>query len=107
MEENCLKLSEKSMRVKWSGKARTELENTLDFWSENNKSDTYSVKIAIETEKVQKEIEEDPYFLAQYIEEENVYQSIFFKKKFILYYEVKDDTVIILRFRSAKQKPLF
>ena len=107
MEENCLKLSEKSMRVKWSGKARTELENTLDFQSENNKSDTYSVKIAIETEKVQKEIEEDPYFLAQYIEEENVYQSIFFKKKFILYYEVKEDVVIILRFRSAKQKPLF
>ena len=107
MEENCLKLSEKSIRVKWSGKARTELENTLDFWSENNKSDTYSVKIAIETEKVQKEIEEDPYFLAQYIEEENVYQSIFFKKKFILYYEVKEDVVIILRFRSAKQKPLF
>ena len=107
MEENCLKLSEKSMRVKWSGKTRTELENTLDFWSENNKSDTYSVKIAIETEKVQKEIEEDPYFLAQYIEEENVYQSIFFKKKFILYYEVKEDVVIILRFRSAKQKPLF
>ncbi len=107
MEENCLKLSEKSIRVKWSGKARTELENTLDFWSENNKSDTYSVKIAIETEKVQKEIEEDPYFLAQYIEEENVYQRIFFKKKFILYYEVKEDVVIILRFRSAKQKPLF
>ena len=107
MEENCLKLSEKSMRVKWSGKARTELENTLDFWSENNKSDTYSVKIAIETEKVQKEIEEDPYFLAQYIEKENVYQRIFFKKKFILYYEVKEDVVIILRFRSAKQKPLF
>ena len=107
MEENCLKLSEKSMRVKWSGKARTELENTLDFWSENNKSNTYSVKIAIETEKVQKEIEEDPYFLAQYIEEENVYQRIFFKKKFILYYEVKEDVVIILRFRSAKQKPLF
>ncbi len=107
MEENCLKLSEKSIRVKWSGKARTELENTLDFWSENNKSDTYSVKIAIETEKVQKEIEEDPYFLAQYIEEENVYQRIFFKKKFILYYEVKEDIVIILRFRSAKQKPLF
>ena len=49
MEENCLRLSEKSMRVKWSGKARTELENTLDFWSENNKSDTYSVNIAIET----------------------------------------------------------
>ena len=107
MEENCLRLSEKSMRVKWSGKARTELENTLDFWSENNKSNTYSVKIAIETEKVQKEIEEDPYFLAQYIEEENVYQRIFFKKKFILYYEVKEDVVIILRFRSAKQKPLF
>ena len=107
MEENCLRLSEKSMQVKWSGKARTELENTLDFWSENNKSDTYSVKIAIETEKVQKEIEENPYFLAQYIEEENVYQRIFFKKKFILYYEVKEDVVIILRFRSAKQKPLF
>ena len=107
MEENCLKLSEKSMRVKWSGKARTELENTLDFWSENNKSDTYSVKIAIETEKVQKEIEEDPYFLAKYIEEDNVYQRIFFKGRFLLYYEIKGDSVIILRFRSTKQKPLF
>ena len=90
-----MRLLEKNMWVKWSGKARTELE------------DSYSEKIAIETEKVQKEIEEDPYFLAQYIEEENVYQRIFFKKKFILYYEVKDDTVIILRFRSTKQNPLF
>ena len=54
MEKNCLRLLEKNMRVKWSGKARTELENTLDFWSEKNKSNTYSEKIAIETEKVQK-----------------------------------------------------
>jgi len=37
MEKNCLRLLEKNMRVKWSGKARTELENTLDFWSEKNK----------------------------------------------------------------------
>ncbi|UZD39281.1 type II toxin-antitoxin system RelE/ParE family toxin [Capnocytophaga ochracea] len=95
------------MRVRWSGKAKTELENTLDFWSENNKSDSYSEKIAIETEKVQKEIEEDPYFLAKYIEEDNVYQRIFFKGRFLLYYEIKGDCVIILRFRSTKQKPLF
>ena len=84
------------MRVRWSGKAKTELENTLDFWSENNKSDSYSEKIAIETEKVQKEIEED-----------NVYQRIFFKGRFLLYYEIKGDSVIILRFRSTKQNPLF
>ena len=95
------------MRVRWSGKAKTELENTLDFWRENNKSDSYSEKIAIETEKVQKEIEEDPYFLAKYIEEDNVYQRIFFKGRFLLYYEIKGDSVIILRFRSTKQKPLF
>ena len=95
------------MRVRWSGKAKTELENTLDFWSENNKSDSYSEKIAIETEKVQKEIEEDPYFLAKYIEKDNVYQRIFFKGRFLLYYEIKGDSVIILRFRSTKQKPLF
>ena len=95
------------MRVRWSGKAKTELENTLDFWSENNKSDSYSEKIAIETEKVQKEIEEDPYFLAKYIEEDYVYQLIFFKGRFLLYYEIKGDSVIILRFRSTKQKPLF
>ena len=95
------------MRVRWSGKAKTELENTLDSWSENNKSDSYSEKIAIETEKVQKEIEEDPYFLAKYIEEDNVYQRIFFKGRFLLYYEIKGDSVIILRFRSTKQKPLF
>ena len=37
MEKNCLRLLEKNMRVKWSGKARIELENTLDFWSEKNK----------------------------------------------------------------------
>ena len=95
------------MRVRWSGKAKTELENTLDFWSENNKSDSYSEKIAIETEKVQKEIAEDPYFLAKYIEEDNVYQRIFFKGRFLLYYEIKGDSVIILRFRSTKQNPLF
>ena len=56
------------MRVRWSAKAITELESTLDFWSQKNKSDAYSEKIAIEAENVQRELEEDPYFLARYIE---------------------------------------
>lgn len=95
------------MRVRWSAKAITELESTLDFWSQKNKSDAYSEKIAIEAENVQCELEEDPYFLARYIEEEDIYQRVFFKGKFVLYYQIKEEIVMILRFRSTKQEPLY
>lgn len=95
------------MRVRWSAKAITELESTLDFWSQKNKSDAYSEKIAIEAENVQRELEENPYFLARYIEEEDIYQRVFFKGKFVLYYQIKEEVVMILRFRSTKQEPLY
>ena len=95
------------MRVRWSTKAITELESTLDFWSQKNKSDAYSEKIAIEAENVQRELEEDPYFWARYIEEEDIYQRVFFKGKFVLYYQIKEEIVMILRFRSTKQEPLY
>lgn len=53
------------MRVRWSAKAITELESTLDFWSQKNKSDAYSEKIAIEAENVQRELEEKPLFFGK------------------------------------------
>ena len=95
------------MKIKWSTQAELSYLENLNYWDNRNKSHTYSDKIDEELSKLEQEISVSPYFLAQYIEEENVYQRIFFKKRFILYYEVKDDIVIILRFRSTKQNPLF
>ena len=84
------------------------IEQTLDYWYRNNGSFTYSEKILNETEKVQKEILNNPYS-KQYSDILDVYRKSFFKGKFSLYYKIDEAEQIIwiTDFRSNKQRPLF
>ena len=95
------------MNIKWSDEALESYDETLDYWVHNNKSYSYSNKIIDEVEKVKEEIKDSPYFLAQYIESLGLYKRSFFKGKFALYYQVKEEVIYIVYFRSNKQRPLY
>lgn len=96
------------MTVIWTNKAVLEFEKNLDYWDNRNKSTTYSEKIRDATKRLQIEIENKPYFLAHYRKGLGLYQRMYFKGKFSIFYDVVEDLnlIIIYRFRSNKQKPL-
>lgn len=97
------------MLVIWDDEALNALENTYRFWNNKNKSTSFSEKIALEVDLLGKELADDPYFLARYIEKEDLYQKSFFKNRFYIYYQVDEalEIVYILYFRGAAQEPLF
>lgn len=76
------------------------------FGRTKNKSNDYPNKILDEVEKVEEQIKENPFFLSRHIENLNLYQRIFFKGKFSIFYEIQETLIIIHHFRSNKQKPL-
>ena len=88
------------MNIKWSDEALESYDETLEYWVHHNKSYSYSNKIIDEVEKVKEEI-------AQYIESLGLYKRSFFKGKFALYYQVKEELIYIVYFRSNKQRPLY
>lgn len=96
------------MQIIWTDTASDELDNNLLFWLNKNKSELYPNKILDEVEKVEKQLKENPLFLSHYIESLNLFQRVFFKGKFSIFYEVfeKDNLIVIHRFRSNKQEPL-
>ncbi|PIE50041.1 MAG: plasmid stabilization protein ParE [Flavobacteriales bacterium] len=90
----------------WTPRAKYSYFDTLKYWRNHNKSNTYSNKIVNEVDLVLVEILSNPSFLATYSSKLNLYKKNFFKGKFALYYEIKNDKIIIEYFRSNKQKPL-
>lgn len=96
------------MQIIWTDTASDELDNNLLFWLNKNKSELYPNKILDEVEKVEKQLKENPLFLSHYIKSLNLFQRVFFKGKFSIFYEVfeKDNLIVIHRFRSNKQEPL-
>ncbi len=81
-------------------------DQTLEYWDNRNKSNHYSKKIMKEVSLVETEISNNPFFLSKYIEHIGLYKKVFFKGKFVLFYEIQGDTIFIEHFRSTRQKPL-
>jgi plasmid stabilization system protein ParE len=92
--------------VKWTSQAEESYIATLEYWIEHNKSTSYSMKIIIEIEKLEKQIQENPYFLSRYHKSLNLYQKLFLNNRFSVFYEVDDEKITIKHFRSNRQKPL-
>ncbi len=92
--------------VVWTSTASKEYFSTLEYWIEHNKSPLYSAKIQREVSKTEQGLKLNPLFLSTYIERIGLYKRIFFKGKFVLFYEIQDNIIFIEHFRSTRQKPL-
>ena len=97
------------MEVRWNLEAKQDFYNTLDYWEEHNGSYEYPLKIIRAVELTEIEIAENPYFLAKYHSDLNLYKRSFLNNRFVIYYEVKEEenVIEIQHFRGARQKPLF
>lgn len=93
-------------KVVWTPTAEEAYFSNLEYWINRNKSNTYSLKLVEQVELIEKSISENPYFLAQYVDEIKLYRRIFFKGKFALFYGINEDKITIKYFRSNRQKPL-
>ena len=90
-------------KIKWSSKAQRELNNTLIYWSERNKSETYSKKILKEVEKKQDFLERNPNSGTPLN-----YKSVFkvqILKFFSLVYELTIDEIKIISFWDNRRNP--
>lgn len=97
------------MEIEWMPEALENYIKTLEYWDRHNASPIYSDKIEQEIILLENEIAENPYFLARYFDELNLYRRSILKGKFFIYYEIREEDKIIeiQHFRSAKQKPLY
>ncbi len=78
-------------KIIWTPNAEENFYSTLKYWTEHNKSSSYSLKITKEVNKVIQEIKRNPYFLSKYFEDIRLYRKSFFKARFYLYYDIIDE----------------
>lgn len=91
----------------WTFQAKEKYLETLRFWINRNQSAIYSQKIIAEVKKVERTIQENPLFLTKYHKQLNVYQRLFYKCKFSLFYQIRNKVVYIVYFQSNRQKPFY
>ncbi|MDO4691212.1 MAG: hypothetical protein Q4A58_07965 [Fusobacterium sp.] len=96
------------MKVEWVNEAKFDYYNNLEYWYKRNDSYEYPLKIIENVKLVEKEISENPYFLAVYSEKLELFRKFFFNGKFVIFYKVfeEEQRIEIRYFRSTKQKPL-
>ncbi|MFJ1491644.1 type II toxin-antitoxin system RelE/ParE family toxin [Capnocytophaga canis] len=97
------------MFVNWSFEAAENLEKTIQYWDNRTQSTEYSDKILDAIEELEAEISENPYFLAKFRKKVKLYQKIFFKGKFSIFYDIieEENTITIKHFKSNRQKTIY
>ena len=92
------------MVVVWTPKAKEELKEILVYWKKRNKSNTYSVKLNTEAQKVVKSLIDNPYIWP--IEEgyEDV-RSVLVFYNYAIFYRVENNIIRILSFWDNRRNP--
>ena len=89
-------------KIIWTKPAHQSRVRILNFWIENNKSNSYSIKL-------QKLFKEHLKLLLKYPEIgivsdfENI--RILLVRDYNIYYTIEDDDILILAIRDARQNP--
>lgn len=90
-------------QIKWTKKALLSFADTLKFWNEHNKSQTYSIKLRNEVRKTEKAICRNPYRGKPSDIEGCRHVSVL--KNFSIYYRIKNEFVEILSFWDNRRNP--
>ncbi len=92
------------MVIKWSEQAKIELQEILLFWKKYNKSNSYSVKLNTEVQRVVKELIRFPYIWAEVEGYKNVRRALVFHN-YSVFYIVENNTIVILSFWDNRRNP--
>ena len=92
------------MVVVWTPKAKEELKEILVYWKKRNKSNTFSLKLNPEAQKVVKSLIDNPYIW--HIEEgyEDV-RSVLVFYNYSIFYRVENNIIRILSFWDNRRNP--
>ncbi len=94
------------MEIIWSPQAKESLTQTLEYWDIHNDSLEYSDKIIRELRLLLQELSSKPIYIGRYIEKMDLYVRTILKGRFLLYFQVKKETIEIQHFRSSKQESI-
>lgn len=89
-------------KVVWTKKAKKELIDILTYWMERNKSNIFSIKLNNLISEQLRLISEFPES-GRRTDIPNV--SVKIIQKYLLYYEMKNDTIYILTIRHGSKNP--
>lgn len=92
------------MVVVWTPKAKEELKEILIYWKKRNRSNTYSVKLNAEAQKVAKSLIKDPYIWSIEEDYEDV-RSVLVFYNYSIFYRVEDNIIRILSFWDNRRNP--
>ena len=88
--------------IHWMPEAENEYYDNLNFWINHNKSNTYSLKIISEVEKMENILSEN-HFIGKRTNYQLLVLKIVILRSFYIYYTVSDNTVSILAFKATKE----
>ena len=92
------------MVVVWTPKAKEELKEILVYWKKRNKSNTYSVKLNTEAQKVVKSLIDNPYIWPIEEGDEDV-RSVLVFYNYSIFYRVENNIIRILSFWDNRRNP--
>lgn len=81
-------------KIVWENSAIQEQVEIFEFWNKHNHSNSYSIKIFEEIERVQKLLKENP-FIGRDTNFKRI-KRILILERFSLFYKISDKTIIIL-----------
>lgn len=89
-------------KIIWSDLAKVQFRESLEFYRERNKSITYSLKLIDETEDVLKTLSKSE-FIGRLTS--NKKTRVIPMKAYLIFYEIKNDTIEIVSFWDNRQDP--
>ena len=98
------------MVVEWTEQAKIELKEILLYWKKHNKSNSYSVKLNAEVQRVVKDLVRFPYLWTEVEGYENIRRALVFFN-YSIFYLIEKNTITILSFwdnrRNTEELELF
>ncbi|SDF80990.1 type II toxin-antitoxin system RelE/ParE family toxin [Epilithonimonas hungarica] len=89
--------------IKWTPEAEKLYFETLEYWINHNKSNTYSLKIIKEVERKEKLLANNPFIGAIIIGAKDEVRRVLILENFSLHYRINKTTIEIVSFWANKK----
>lgn len=89
-------------QINWMPEAEREYYSNLEFWIIHNKSNSYSLKIISEVERMDDLLSQTPT-IGKITNPELEVLKVMVLNKFYIYYKIIDNTVNILAFKAVDE----
>ncbi|MAZ27945.1 MAG: plasmid stabilization protein [Cytophagaceae bacterium] len=89
-------------KIIWTKIASLQLRTILEFWIENNKSNTYSLKLLNQVEENLKGIVQNPLRSPESIFPNSRVSAM---KHYSIFYKVNDTEIVVIAFWDNRQDP--